>query len=121
MPPKFELPSPMAPCVTAHPWAAKVDIKDCFLNFRLTEEFSLYFGFTLNLKQYKFNVLPFGWNMSPYLVTKFLRPLHVEFERICPKCSFFFYLDDILITGPTFEDVGYALMIVKDSLTSAGL
>lgn len=78
MPPRFNLPTPMAPCVLGHRWAAKVDIKNCFLHFPLEEKFSRHFGFQIEGKCFKFNVLPFGWNMSPYLVMKFLQP--VEFN-----------------------------------------
>jgi hypothetical protein len=65
----------MAPCVRGFQWCAKVDIKNCFLNFPLSEAFSEYFGFCFRDQMYKFNVLPFGWSMSPYLVTKFIAPI----------------------------------------------
>lgn len=78
-PPGFKLPSPMAPCVMGYPFVAKVDIADCFLRFALSERFSSYFGFNIRGQGYKFASLPFGWSMSPYLVTKFLRPLQYVF------------------------------------------
>ena len=74
-PPAFDLPSPMAPLINAYQWCAKVDITNCFLQFPLAADFSYYFGFKVEGRAFKFNVLPFGWNLSPYLVTKFLRPI----------------------------------------------
>lgn len=49
--------------------------------------------------------MPFGWNMSLYINTKFLKPLHLLLTERFPHLSFNFYLDDVLISGKTSKEV----------------
>lgn len=59
--------------------------------------------------------------MSPYLVTKFLRPIKDLLMSTFPRCDFFFYLDDILITSDDFEVASEALQTTKKWLEQCGL
>lgn len=45
VPPEIKYPNFYAPIIKGYRFYAKVDIQDCFLQFKLEEEFSKYFGF----------------------------------------------------------------------------
>lgn len=47
VPPKLYYPSVYAAIAKGHTVYAKVDIKDCFLQFKLNPDFSKYFGFQI--------------------------------------------------------------------------
>lgn len=45
--------------------------------------------------------MPFGFVLAPYLCQKFLRPIQKLLIDKHPDCIVGFYLDDIIITGPS--------------------
>jgi hypothetical protein len=68
-PPKGRLPSPFAPLARPDDqWFASIDFKNAFWNVKLSEAFSKYFGLEANGHYYRWKVMPFGWNMAPFLL-----------------------------------------------------
>ncbi len=51
------------------------DLKDCFQHIRVQKQYTDYLGFSWNGTYYKWLVLPFGLNISPYYCAKILRPV----------------------------------------------
>jgi len=65
--------------------------------------------------------MPFGWSLSPYLCTKFLKPLIKKLQAQFEDCTIAAYLDDFLIMGPDRNRTQAAINATYALLKEAGL
>ena len=52
-----------------------IDVSDAYHHLKLSASISKYFTFEIDNKVYQCLGLPFGWNLSPFVYTKFMRPV----------------------------------------------
>jgi hypothetical protein len=53
--------------LSSNRYYCKVDIENCYYNFKLENEFSKYFGFHYKGENYIWKRMPFGWSLAPYV------------------------------------------------------
>lgn len=114
--------------VSSNDMFTTLDLKDCFYHFRVMESCRDFLGFSFNNKYYRWCVLPFGLNLSPYYCAKIIRPIVVflrDVFHIRTQC----YVDDwIIMSHPgsisdhtdtvvhTLLDLGWIINYEKSSL-----
>ena len=84
-------------------------MSNCYLNFPLEEDFSKWFGFRFKGQSYKFNRMPFGWTLSPYLCIKFMKPIETHMKEGFPDVAFHLYMDDMLMTSNNIDSLRAAM------------
>lgn len=94
-----------------------LDIKSGFHHIRVYSEHTKYLGFKFDGTYYKFVVLPFGLNCSPYYFHKCLRPVIEHFADKSIKCVV--YVDDFLISASS-EEINISKNYVISMLHSLG-
>ena len=107
-------------CITA-------DLKDCFFHIKVNEVYRDLLGFQWNNTFYRWKVLPFGLNISPYYCNKILRPVIHYLRSLDLRVQVFvddFWLcateakiadhKDLLIH--TLQDLGWIINWEKSSL-----
>jgi hypothetical protein len=77
-------------------YMTSLDLKDCFYHMRLAPEYRDYMGFEFEGVYFRWCVLPFGLNMSPYYCCKIIRPT-IVFLRGVHNIRVQVYVDDFLI------------------------
>ena len=82
-----------------------VDLKDCFFHLPVHPSFRDFLGVFFEGKFYRWAVLPFGLNMSPYFCNKILRPI-VQFLRDVHHLRVQCYVDDWIILSPLCSITG---------------
>jgi len=92
-----------------------LDIKSGFHHLKIHKDFTTYLGFQFENVFYKFVVLVFGLNASPYFFHKTLRPVveHLADKNI--RCVV--YVDDFLISAASekiLEDRDYVLSLLGE-------
>lgn len=55
--------------------AFSFDLADGYFHFRLHPEMRKYFTFNINSEYFECISIPFGWNWSPTIFTKCMRPV----------------------------------------------
>ena len=119
--------SPFADLSALGGWWGKIDLQNAFLHFPLEKNFSRWFGFELDGAFYKFNRMPFGWNMAPVICQRILEPLT---DFIYQKLSqdpavkqppqIFLFLDDILINAREKHVLEKTLKIFSEDFGKLG-
>lgn len=74
-----------------------IDIRSCFHHVPIAEDCQQYVCFKWGASYYKWKVLPFGLNCSPYFVNKVLRPF-IAYLR-AQGIRAVIYVDDLIIMG----------------------
>jgi hypothetical protein len=105
-PPSFRLPSRDSPrhWIQQNDTLGKVDFKSAYHQLSLHRKIKKFFVFYHNGAYYQYEVLPQGWNMSPYIWTRYANRLqHFIAEQQIRSCL---YMDDALIAASpdTFKD-----------------
>lgn len=108
-------------CVTA-------DLKDCFYHIKVDIRYRDYLGFKWNNTYYRWKVLPFGLNISPYYCAKILRPVIQYLRSLDIKVQVF--VDDFWLCGSwstitdhtdllvhTLQDLGWLINWDKSQLS----
>jgi hypothetical protein len=106
-----------------------IDLQDFFYHVPVREAHSDYLGFKFGNIYYRWRVLPFGLNRSPFYSSKVLRPV-VRYIRSTLGIKSQVYVDDFIISATparitdsldgvlqTLQDVGYIVNMEKSSLT----
>lgn len=81
-------------------YMCSLDLKNAFLFIPVAIESRKYFRFIFKGKLYQFITLPFGLSLSPFVVTKIVKPV-ISFLRFKGWQSKV-YLDDFLFYGVTY-------------------
>eukprot|EP01012_Entosiphon_sulcatum_P020024 TRINITY_DN2499_c1_g1_i3.p1 TRINITY_DN2499_c1_g1~~TRINITY_DN2499_c1_g1_i3.p1 ORF type:complete len:753 (+),score=80.31 TRINITY_DN2499_c1_g1_i3:700-2958(+) len=115
--PKFQMPSwqELVALVEKAHFACILDIEEFFFHFRLAKNSSRWVRMAPGLEC---NALPFGLASSPYWCARMTRPIleKLRAEGVCLH----WYVDDILITGCTANEVKVATTKVIRILTKLG-
>ena len=77
------------------------DIKDGFFNVPIRKDHSKYFAFRWKNKVYKWNVLCFGWSLSPYYFCKIVREFIGYLRR--NGLRIVSYVDDFILAAKRLE------------------
>ena len=101
----MKLPSAMAPLYKMNKYACKIDFSNAYFHFKLEENFKNWFGFCVGEQHYRFNRMPFGWNVSPYLCSKLFWPFNRMIRAEAPTTTSDCYYDDILLTSNNFQQL----------------
>lgn len=96
-----------------------IDIANAYFAINIEADSRRIFAFTFNGRQLQYKKLPQGWSMSPYYFNHFLRKDLSELH-LNPRCMLIQYVDDILLAGPTAEDVLQATVQVLSHLADKG-
>lgn len=76
-------------------WMASADLRSGFHHLSVRQESRQYLGFELAGSYYQYTVLPFGFTGSPYLFTRFLRPVLNVIRSF--GCGASLYIDDLFL------------------------
>ena len=118
---KYALPLPRCDEVVASVGGAKyfttLDLQWGFLQMENEPETAPYTAFTVPGRHYHFNVLPFGVTNGPGV---FQRLMSLVLDGLLGIYALN-YIDDILITGKTFDEICLNMNIVFDRLEQANL
>jgi hypothetical protein len=97
----------------------KLDIKDCFLTWKLHPSMFQYFAFQLSNILYNYKYLPFGYKLSPYanellmaVISAYLTLLGIPHAH---------YVDDFILAGTSPEQVVQFAEITKNVFKLFGL
>lgn len=95
-----------------------LDLRDAYWHIPLAPAHRRFFSFWFDGRMYRFDVLPFGVSVAPYVFHHMLRPLVSWLRqagvRICA------YLDDLLILGSSAEECRRHGQLVADLLADLG-
>ena len=80
-------------------WYSKLDIKDCFLSFKIREGAERLLGFQFDRKFYRYRRLPFGLNVAPEFCEAMLSVVSYQLTKM--GITHVRYCDDILIIAPS--------------------
>ena len=103
----------------AGPFMSKIDLKKGYRQLRLSSEAKPYFCFYWREKFYQFNVIAFGDASAPQAFTKFMRGFAIRWRKLGIICLI--YLDDILISAPTFERWLSSIKIIFSDFLQTGI
>uniref|UniRef100_A0A3B4AEZ1 Reverse transcriptase domain-containing protein n=1 Tax=Periophthalmus magnuspinnatus TaxID=409849 RepID=A0A3B4AEZ1_9GOBI len=90
-----------------------------FFTINIAPESQKCFAFTFNGKQYTYAQMPQEWKHSPGYFNHFLRKDLTDLT-LNSKCTLIQYVDDILIVGPTSQDVLQATVKLLTHLSTKG-
>jgi len=76
-------------------WMVKIDIEKAFWSFLLHPDTRKLIAFRWRGRHYRYRVLPFGFNYSPWLFNRFMGPIKRHLRRL--GLQFTIYVDDILL------------------------
>ena len=97
--------------IQPHDQLVTVDIKNGFYHVSIHEDFRDYLGIYFEGVYYRWTVLPFGLNCSPYFFNKVLRPVIEHLRSLGLRVTVF--VDDFLLTSKALHSV-----VDKDILLS---
>lgn len=81
---------------------ATIDLKDAYYLISIVISYRKYQRFLFESKVYEFVCLPLGFSTAPYIFTEVLKPVIAYLRNLgYPSVV---YLDDILLTGNTYEE-----------------
>jgi hypothetical protein len=103
-------------------------MKDFFYHVPVNIEYRDLLGFAFEKKFYRWKVLPFGLNLSPFYCAKVVRPVIAYLRSVANiKCQV--YVDDYIIVAPPacitdhtdmvvtmLEDLGFVINLSKSAL-----
>ena len=120
VPPHFrmDMPSDVASLLRLGDWAATIDLKDAYFHVPIHHSFRRYLRFGWKGRIYEFLVLPFGICIAPFIFTKLTKPVAAYLRSLGIRCIF--YLDDILVMGPSEAECQRNVDCVLLTLRSAG-
>lgn len=120
------LPSPIA--IPANYSKIIIDLKDCFFTIPLHPQDRERFAFSLpvtNFKgpmpRYQWKVLPQGMANSPTLCQKFVAQAVDPLRTLWPRIYIIHYMDDILLAGPSADEVLQCGLELTKNLSHFGL
>ena len=129
-PPTFALPT-IWDALSVLPYGAflaKVDLKDCFLQFRVSAACRLMLGIRCPLTDqlFQFSRIPFGINFGPVLCQSVTSSIVEEATRrirlkdpLDKQTHYVVYMDDFLVIGPTSESCQGYLNTLLDVIAEA--
>jgi len=100
-------------------WLAKLDLKDCFLSWKVSAEFARYLTFKFQDTLYRFSKMVFGLKNAPAACTLLLSVVSFAFSEA--GITHVRYLDDFLIIGNSFEQTQAHLSSAINIFNSFGL
>lgn len=99
----------------AGPFMSKIDLRKGYRQLRLAPEAKQFFCFCWREKLYQFQVMAFGDASAPQGFTKFMRGFALRWRRMGVCCII--YLDDILLSAPSFDKWLAAVRTVLSDLS----
>ena len=99
----------------AGPFMSKIDLRKGYRQLRLSPEAKQFFCFCWRNQLYQFQVMAFGDASAPQGFTKFMRGFALRWRRMGVLCII--YLDDILVSAPSFDRWLSAIRTVLLDLT----
>ena len=116
---KMEDKTTISSLIELNDYFASIDLKSAFHSIPLHIESKKLVGFEILGERFCFNFLPFGLSSAPRTFSKVLKPV-INFIRN-KGIKITFYLDDILIIGPSYDSVCNSLALTLDILCNLGL
>ena len=104
--------------IESNDYFASIDLKSAFHIIPLHNDSKKLVVFEIFGQRYCFNFLPFGLTSAPRVFSKVLKPV-INFIRN-KGIKITFYLDDILIIGPSYDSVCNSLSLTLDILCNLG-
>ena len=99
--------------------ACRIDLSNAYWHIGVNEKFRSFLAFSFDRVTYWWKAMPFGLRTAPYLFCSIMNTV-VKNIRLKFKIFIFFYMDDILILGPSDKVTKEHLEIVIRELTNAG-
>ncbi|KAA6386608.1 MAG: hypothetical protein EZS28_017864 [Streblomastix strix] len=100
-------------------YATTLDIKDAFLNIRVSPTLQPYFGFMFRIRSYTYAALPFGYKRSPYIFSKILSKAIQTIRKTWPM-KIQAYMDDIVILCKNKESLKTYTLQINQFLKDLG-
>lgn len=98
-------------------YATKLDVEAAFRHVAVAKEHQPYLCFALEGRVYRYKTLPFGLSWSPTLFNAALRPVIDHLRR--QGYRLVWYVDDVLITADSVEELDDAATAVVRAMTRA--
>lgn len=98
--------------------ATKLDVQSAFRHVRLSDRASLYLGFVVERRAYRYATLPFGVSWSPALFMAALQPAVDTMRRL--GCAIVWYVDDFAVFAPTRAALDSSVACVLRTLREFG-
>lgn len=115
----FEWPLPRLQDLRHHlrgaRWFSRIDLKDAFFRIGIPEEWRYLTAFNWRGKTYQFRKMPFGLKTAPSTFQRFM-DFHLKpVQDIC-----YWYIDDVLVYGPTREKLRRNVARVTEQIRQSG-
>lgn len=98
---RYEGVKAVASLLKPRDWTLKIDLKDGFHHIEIRPDHRGFLGFRVGNKFYRYTVLPFGSQSSPYVFTRMLRPVIEELRS--EGIRLVAYVDDLLLMAESPE------------------
>jgi len=82
-------------------WATSIDLRDAYLHIPIHPSHQRWLRFKVGNQAYAFRCLPFGLSTAPRVFTRVVKSVAAYLRR--QGITIYVYLDDWLITAPTFS------------------
>jgi reverse transcriptase-like protein len=119
--PHFRMPTPhrIVKHIPRGSFMTRLDISNAYWSIPIHPEHRHLFGFSFEGQYYVWNVLPFGWNVSAWVLSQMLEHVKLHLRRLY-GINLFIYSDDILIIAPDAHTSRLHTDIVLSELAAFG-
>ena len=100
-------------------WGLTIDLKSYFHHLEVHQKTARWMRFRLGARAFQVIGMPFGWNLSPWWAQKLAKPVRAWMAS--QGWSFAWWVDDVLVLGPTQEETEQRAAALVRLLTSLGL
>ena len=96
-----------------------IDLKSYFNHLEVNQKTARWMRFRLGNRAFQVIGMPFGWNLSPWWAQKLAKPVRAWMAS--QGWSYAWWVDDVLVLGPTKEETESRAAALVKLLTSLGL
>lgn len=99
-------------------WFTSIDLRDTYFHIPVIPRHRKFLCFSFQGVQYQYNLLPFGFSLAPHTFSKCMERAVEPLRRKGIKVLF--YLNDLIIMAPSWEEAALHTMEVVQHLLTLG-